>query len=104
MSMLFLLIPVLVSSFNLFDPRLINKDFGVHLTKSISSMLAGADHTGQHILDTNRIIIHKILDSDCLDQDLKKELSLLCIKFAQFGDHTGHVILEHFHNLVEKYL
>lgn len=86
------------------DNLSLKKKIGLDFTKKISSILAGADDTGHRVLHTNSVIIHKILESDYLDFTTKKELTLLCIKFAQFGDHTGSTILEFFHNFVDKHL
>lgn len=82
---------------------IINKGLSKSITKYISSMLAGADNTGHNVLHANSELIHKILDSN-LSFELKKELSLTCIRFAQFGDHTGHNILQFYHHFVDKYL
>ncbi len=73
------------------------------ITKFISSTLAGADNTGHNVLHANSQLIHKILESN-LSVELKKDLSLFCIKLAQFGDHTGSNILEIYHHFVDKYL
>lgn len=78
-------------------------DLSEEATKYISTALAGADHTGHNVLHTNSQIIHLILDSN-LSTELKKDLSLFCIKFAQFGDHTGHNILSCYHHFVDKFL
>ena len=86
---------------NFYNLRELN--FSEEVTKYISSALAGADHTGHNVLHTNSQIIHAILDSN-LSTELKKDLSLYCIKFAQFGDHTGHNILKCFHHFVDKFL
>lgn len=86
------------------DDVIILKKFSVEVTKCIANSLAGADHTGHNVLHTNSMIIHRILDAEFLDNEIKKDLSLMCIKFAQFGDHTGHNILTSFHHFVDKYL
>lgn len=80
------------------------KKASLKVTKVISSVLAGADQTGHNVLNTNSEMIHKILDSDFLSFDSRKHLTLACIKFAQFGDHTGHNILLCFHHFVDKFL
>ena len=81
-----------------------SKKISLKITKVVSSVLAGADHTGHNVLHTNSQIIHKILDSKFLSFDMRKDLALMCIKFAQFGDHTGHNILSSFHHFVDKFL
>lgn len=83
---------------------IIVKKVVVEVTKCVSEGMASSGNTGHNVLHTNSMIIHKILDSELLTNELKKDLSLLCIKFAQFGDHTGHNILLSFHHFVEKYL
>lgn len=86
------------------DDIIIVKKVALEITKCISTSMASAGSTGHNVLHTNSIIIHKILDSEILSNEVKKDLSLLCIKFAQFGDQTGHNILSHFHHFVDKFL
>jgi hypothetical protein len=80
------------------------KKVSLKVTKVVSSALAGADHTGHNVLHANSQMIHRILDSDFLSFATRKNLALICIKFAQFGDHTGHNILSSFHHFVDKFL
>ena len=80
------------------------KKISLKVTKAVSSILAGADHTGHNVLHANSQMIHKILDSEFLSFDMRKNLALMCIKFAQFGDHTGHNILSSFHHFVDTFL
>ena|ERR1711991_670166 len=88
-------------SFNL---NIATKKISFDITKAISASLAGADHTGQHVLEANKQMIHKILESNILTYEIKKDLALFCIKLAQFGDQTGHNILSYYHHFVEKCL
>ena len=90
-----------VSSFNI---NVATKKISLDLTKAISATLAGADHTGQHVLEANKQMIHNILESEVLSYEIKKDMALFCIKLAQFGDQTGHNILSFFHHFVEKCL
>ena len=111
MNFLILFMFILPSySFKINTPKILQinnlncKKAGLKVTKIVSSILAGADHTGHNVLDANSQMIHKILDSEFLSFDMRKDLTLFCIKCAQFGDHTGHNILLSFHHFVDKFL
>ena len=102
--MKFILLYGLLVSVCSFNINFAAKKISLDITKAISATLAGADHTGQNVLEANKKMIHKILESEILSYEIKKDLALFCIKLAQFGDQTGHNILLYFHHFVEKCL
>tara|TARA_Y100000991_G_scaffold204145_1_gene179426 strand:+ start:1429 stop:1884 length:456 start_codon:yes stop_codon:yes gene_type:complete len=81
-----------------------NKENGVNIVKSISSLLPHVDSIGHKVLHANNEFINTILAMDTISDDLKKDIILFSIKLAQQGDDMGSVLLQYYYDLVEKCL
>ena len=81
-----------------------NKENGVNIVKSISSLLPHVDSIGHKVLHANNEFINTILAMDTISDDLKKDIILFSIKLAQHGDDMGSVLLQYYYDLVDKCL
>lgn len=71
------------------------------IVKAITSFLPKVDGIGGFILHTNDILINKIFNSPIFSPEIKKSLILDIISISQWGDATGHKILELYYNIVD---
>lgn len=78
----------------------------IQIVKSITNFLPKVDLVGHQVLISNGKLIPQILDinSNILNDDIKKEIILTIIKSSQLGDNMGNLILENYHTIVEKLL
>ena len=81
-----------------------NKQNGVNIVKSISSLLPHVDSIGHKVLHANNEFINSVLLMDTLSDDLKKSIILFSIKMAQYGDDMGSELLQIYYDLVDKCL
>ena len=81
-----------------------NKENGVNIVKSISSLLPHVDSIGHKVLHANNEFINSVLSMDNLTDDLKKDIILFSIKMAQNGDDMGSHLLQFYYDLVDKCL
>ena len=71
-----------------------------YLIKQISSSFPHMDSISHYVLHTNEVMINTILNNSHLNTEIKKILVLLLVEFTQFGDASGGVILQFYHDLV----
>jgi hypothetical protein len=76
----------------------------INMVKTTTSILPAADSIGHHILHTNEILIHNLLDNEEISMEIKKPIILNLIKAAQTGDQVGGEILKNYEILVDKLL
>lgn len=81
-----------------------NRENGVNIVKSISSLLPHVDSIGHKVLHANNEFINTILSMDTISDSLKKDIILFSIKLAQHGDDMGSVLLQYYYDLVDKCL
>ena len=81
-----------------------DQEKGIHVVKSISSLLPKLDSIAPQILHANDQIIDATLNSNWLPGDLQKKIVLNSIKFSQFGDNMGSYFLQMYYDLVDKCL
>ena len=77
---------------------------GNEIVKFVSSALPEVDQVGHQILHANNVYINNILNNDKIPHEIQKELILVSIKLAQYGDDMGSHLLQWYYNLVEKCL
>lgn len=77
---------------------------GNEIVKFVSSALPEVDQIGHQILHANNVYINNILNNDKIPHEIQKDLILLSIKLAQYGDDMGSHLLQWYYNLVEKCL
>ena len=83
----------------------IQKKCGENLVITVSSLLPNVDHIGHDVLHANNEFIVDILALDeNIPHDVKKQIILLSIKLAQYGDDMGSVILQNYYDFVDKML
>ena len=58
------------------------------------------DSISHHVLHTNSVLINCVLNNSHISTEIKKLLVLLLVEFTQFGDASGGVILQIYHDLV----
>lgn len=78
-----------------------NNMIGKEIVLKISSLLPNFDSVGHKILHANNEFILNILTSHFLSEMVQKNLVLLSIKLAQYGDNFGSSILELYYKIVD---
>ena len=81
-----------------------NKENGINIVKTISSLLPHVDSIGHKVLHANNEFINSVLAMDTISDSLKKDIILFSIKLAQHGDDMGSVLLQYYYDLVDKCL
>lgn len=81
-----------------------DQEKGIHVVKSISSLLPKLDSIAPQILHANDQIIDFTLNSNWIPPNLQKQIVLNSIKFSQFGDNMGSNFLQMYYDLVDKCL
>ena len=76
----------------------------INIIRNIADTLPNIDLIGHQVLLSNKEIIPKILDSDSIPDDIKKEIILSIIKICQNGDNFGTLLLDNYFHIVEKIL
>tara|TARA_A100001015_G_scaffold321633_1_gene453591 strand:+ start:5308 stop:5826 length:519 start_codon:yes stop_codon:yes gene_type:complete len=84
--------------------EILNQNMGKETVKLISSALPNVDSIGHQILHANNIYINDILNNPKIPHELQKELILVSIKLAQYGDDMGSNLLQLYYDIVEKCL
>ena len=77
---------------------------GIHVVRTISSLLPKLDSIAPQILHANDQVIDFTLNCDWITDDLQKKIVLNSIKFSQFGDNMGSHFLQMYYDLVDKCL
>lgn len=75
-------------------------EFAVSLVKASTAILPQFDSIGHHVLNTNQVLINKLLESN-FDPVLKKKLILQVIDLTRQGDEMGGKILEDYYNFID---
>jgi hypothetical protein len=73
------------------------------LVKASTAILPKFDSVSHIVLNTNEMLINKLLDSN-LDPAFKKKLILQVIQMTKEGDDMGGVILQYYYNFIDKLL
>lgn len=73
------------------------------LVKASTAILPKFDSVSHIVLNTNEMLINKLLDSN-LDPVFKKRLILQVIQMTKEGDDMGGVILQYYYNFIDKLL
>lgn len=69
-----------------------------------TEILPKVDIVGHKILEQNKFIINLITHNENISLDVKKNLILEVIKFTQFGDNFGNIVLQNYEHLVNLLL
>ena len=80
----------------------LEKIVGYNIVKTISSILPHVDSIGHKILHADNEFITHIINMNSIPHDVKGQIILLSIKFAQYGDNFGTKILQLYYDIVEK--
>lgn len=80
------------------------KVIGKKIVIEISSLLPHFDGIGHKVLHANNEFISYILSLQDVSDEIKKEIILLSIKFAQYGDNFGSYLLQMYYDIVDKSL
>ncbi len=76
------------------------KLMGKQVVMKISSFLPHFDQIGHKVLHANNEFISYILSLDNVPDELKKDIILTSIKFAQHGDNFGSYLLQMYYDIV----
>lgn len=77
---------------------------GKKIVIEISSLLPHFDGIGHQVLHANNEFISHILSLPDMSDEVKKDIILLSIKFAQYGDNFGSYLLQMYYDIVDKSL
>lgn len=100
----FNLIPINMDNINHFI-ELKEKEIGKSIVLKVSSLLPHFDGIGHKVLHANNEFISWMLNSHhYINDELKKDIILLSIKFAQHGDNFGSMLLQLYYDIVDKSL
>lgn len=80
------------------------KEVGRNIVELISSSLPKVDTIGHTVLHANNEFISYILNLNEVPDHFKKDIILLSIKLAQYGDDAGSHLLQLYYDIVEKCL
>tara|TARA_B100000965_G_scaffold220379_1_gene184398 strand:+ start:138 stop:563 length:426 start_codon:yes stop_codon:yes gene_type:complete len=80
----------------------LKRTVGKKIVLQISSLLPKVDTIGHDILHANNQFVVDVLANDGLSHELKKEMILLSIKLAQYGDDLGSFFLQQYYNIVHN--
>ena len=81
-----------------------NTAMGKQFVINLSSLLPKVDTIGHDVLQANNRFIVDVLSYPNVPDDVKKQVILLSIKLAQYGDDLGSVFLQQYYNLVDHFL
>ena len=76
------------------------KIIGKETVMKISSFLPHFDQIGHNVLHANNEFISYILTLNNVPDELKKDIILTSIKFAQYGDNFGSYLLQMYYDIV----
>ena len=74
---------------------------GIIVVKQISSILPKVDSIGHNILHANNEFISDIFDNKLIPDKYKKDIILLSVRLAQYGDDMGSEILQLYYNIID---
>ena len=77
---------------------------GKQFVINLSSLLPKVDTIGHDVLQANNRFIVDVLSYPNVPDDVKKQIILLSIKLAQYGDDLGSVFLQQYYDLVDRFL
>ena len=80
--------------------NILNQQQNEYVIKQISSAFPHMDSISHYVLHTNDVLINYVLNNSHINTEIKKMLVLFLIEFTQFGDASGGVILQLYHDLV----
>lgn len=81
------------------------KELGKALVLKISSLLPHFDGIGHKVLHANNEFISSMLNTPHnIPDEVRKEIILLSIRFAQYGDNFGSFLLQLYYDIVDKSL
>ena len=81
------------------------KEIGKALVLKISSLLPHFDGIGHKVLHANNEFISSMLNTPHnIPDEVRKEIILLSIRFAQYGDNFGSFLLQLYYDIVDKSL
>ena len=81
------------------------KELGKALVLKISSLLPHFDGIGHKVLHANNEFISSMLNTPHnIPDEVRKDIILLSIKFAQYGDNFGSFLLQLYYDIVDKSL
>ena len=78
----------------------IHPEHAISLVKTSTAILPQFDSIGHHVLQTNKVLINKLLESN-IDPTIKKKLILQVIDLTKQGDEMGGKILENYYNFID---
>jgi hypothetical protein len=79
----------------------LKRTLGKQIVLQISSLLPKVDTIGHDILHANNVFVTDVLANDHMSDDFKKDIILLSIKMAQYGDDLGSFFLQQYYNIVD---
>ncbi len=82
----------------------VKSSMGKQFVINLSSLLPKVDSIGHDVLQINNRFIVDVLSYENVPDDIKKNIILLSIKLAQYGDDMGSVFLQQYYNLVDTFL
>lgn len=86
------------------DIEHIKTELGKKFVINLSSLLPKVDTIGHDVLQANNRFIVDVLSYPNVPDDVKKQIILLSIKMAQYGDDLGSVFLQQYYDLVDRFL
>lgn len=83
----------------------LKRAIGKKVVLEVSAMLPKVDNIGHDVLHANNEFIASVLAlDDKVPHDVKKQIILLSIKMAQYGDDMGSVLLQQYYDMVDKFI
>lgn len=79
----------------------LKRTLGKQIVLEISSLLPQVDTIGHDILHANNQFVVNVLANDQMSHEFKKDIILLSIKLAQYGDNLGSFFLQQYYNIVD---
>lgn len=79
----------------------LRRTLGKKIVLQISSLLPKVDTIGHDILHANNQFVAHVLANEQMSHEFKKDIILLSIKLAQYGDDLGSFFLQQYYNIVD---
>tara|TARA_Y100000816_G_C26101114_1_gene583573 strand:+ start:587 stop:901 length:315 start_codon:yes stop_codon:yes gene_type:complete len=67
-------------------------------------ILPKIDNIGHNLLLKNDILIKNVMELEKIPIDTRKQIVLSIIRFTEYGDNFGGLILSNYHDIVDKLL
>ena len=80
----------------------LKRTLGKKVVLQLSSVLPKVDTIGHDILHANNQLVIDVLGNEGMPHEFKKELILLSIRLAQYGDDLGSFFLQQYYNIVHN--